>query len=215
MTDRTPKFTRDQPEARRKQLIEATARCLARFGLEGTTVRSVAKEAGVSPGLVRHHFAGMRDLVTETYRWTIKEIGAGLDEAVARAPQTPEGRMRGFIDASFSGPLLNPDLLGVWLTYWSLVRTDPEVHAIHAEVYAAYRKNLEDMLKAIAAERKLEFDTRLASLAFTALLDGLWLEYCLDSRTFTAAEATTTVHDWLDSLIAGHFKAQRGKPVAA
>src|SRR5919108_2360519 len=69
-----PKFTRDLPETRRQQLIEATARCLARDGLAGTSVRHVAAEAGVSPGLVRHHFAGMQDLIAETYRATGKQI---------------------------------------------------------------------------------------------------------------------------------------------
>jgi len=205
LTDKAPKFTRDLPEARRRQLIEATARSLARHGMEGTTVRVVAAEAGVSPGLVRHHFAGMHDLIAETYRWTGKEVDRALRASLAAADQTPEGQLRAFVDSSFAEPMLDTDLLGVWLTFWSLTRTDPEIHAIHGKVYAGYRRRLEELIRELAAERKLQLDARIASLAFTALLDGLWLEHCLDASTFTAHEAAMIAHDWVDNLIDGRF----------
>ena len=208
VTDKEPKFTRDLPESRRRQLIEATARSLARHGLDGTTVRVVAAEAGVSPGLVRHHFAGMHDLIAETYRWTGKEVEKALRAALTAAPDHPEAQLRAFVDASFSAPLLDPDLLGVWLTFWSLTRTDPEIHAIHGKVYADYRKRLQRYLSGIAEHEKLDLDVRLAALAFTALLDGLWLEHCLDPSTFTAIEACQIAHDWVDTFKAGRFMAQ-------
>jgi transcriptional repressor BetI len=207
LNDKAPKFTRDLPEVRRKQLIEATARSLARHGMEGTTVRVVAAEAGVSPGLVRHHFAGMHDLIAETYRWTGKEVDRALRASLAAAEQTPEGQLRAFVDSSFSEPMLDTDLLGVWLTFWSLTRTDPEIHAIHGKVYAGYRRRLEELIRELAIERKLKVDARIASLAFTALLDGLWLEHCLDASTFSAREAALIAHDWVDNLIAGRFLA--------
>ena len=49
-----PAFTRAEPDARRLSLIEATARVLAREGAGGASVRTIATEAGVSPGLVGH-----------------------------------------------------------------------------------------------------------------------------------------------------------------
>lgn len=207
MAEKEPKFTRDLPESRRRQLIEATARSLARYGLDGTTVRVVAKEAGVSPGLVRHHFAGMHDLIAETYRWTGKEVDKAIRAAMDAAPETAEAQLRAFVDASFSAPMLDPDLLGVWLTFWSLTRTDPEIHAIHGKVYADYRRRLQRYITGISEERKLDLDARLAALAFTAMLDGLWLEHCLDPTTFTAAEARQIAHDWVDNLKAGRFMA--------
>ncbi|MBK8159480.1 MAG: TetR family transcriptional regulator [Rhodospirillaceae bacterium] len=163
----------DLPESRRRQLIEATARSLARHGLDGTTVRVVAAEAGVSPGLVRHHFAGMHDLIAETYRWTGKEVEKALRAALSAAPNSPEGQLRAFVDASW-------------------------------------------YISGIAEERRLDLDARLAALAFTALLDGLWLEHCLDPTTFTAVEARLIAHDWVDNLKAGRFMATaRAETVSA
>jgi AcrR family transcriptional regulator len=166
-------------------------------------VRHVATEAGVSPGLVRHHFEGMRDLVAETYRATGKQIAAILDEALAAAGPSPEARLHAFIETSFRPPLLNADLLAVWLAFWSLTRTDPEIHAIHAKVYAGYRHLLETMITAIAQENRIKIETRQAALALTALLDGLWLEHCLDPKTFSGAEAAAIAHRWVEGLKKG------------
>ena len=59
MRAKTPKYRRAAPEDRRGDLVEATLRCLARDGHEGVSVRRVATEAGVSAGLVNHHFDGI------------------------------------------------------------------------------------------------------------------------------------------------------------
>lgn len=51
---------RDQ---RRAELTAAFARVLAEHGYAGATIAAVAQEAGVSPGLVHHHFASKEDLL--------------------------------------------------------------------------------------------------------------------------------------------------------
>ncbi len=182
-----PKFTRDLPEIRRQQLIEATARCLARDGLAGTSVRHVAAEAGVSPGLVRHHFEGMQDLVAETYRATGKQIAAILDEALAAAGPSAEARLHAFIETSFKPPLLDADLLAVWLAFWSLHAhrsRDPQDPCQGLCRLSAPARD--DDRRARAREHSVAIETKQASLALTALLDGLWLEHCLDPKTFSA-----------------------------
>jgi len=58
-----PAFRRSEPDARRLSLIEACARVLAREGIAGASVRTIAVEAGVSAGLVGHYFAGVDALI--------------------------------------------------------------------------------------------------------------------------------------------------------
>lgn len=43
-------------ESRRKQITEATIECLARDGWHGTTLATIAAEAGISRGLLSYHF---------------------------------------------------------------------------------------------------------------------------------------------------------------
>ena len=68
-------FTRESADARRADLIEATAAVLAEQGLAGTNVRAICAKAGVSPGLLRHYFGGIDDLVAATYQAT-SDFGA-------------------------------------------------------------------------------------------------------------------------------------------
>lgn len=60
----------------------------ARDGVAGTTIRDVAKAAGVSPGLVQHHFKTKADLertVNEHVLQIAVEASEGLEEATAEA----------------------------------------------------------------------------------------------------------------------------------
>ena len=60
----------------------------ARDGVAGTTIRDVAKTAGVSPGLVQHHYKTKADLeraVNEHVLQIAVEASEGLEEATAGA----------------------------------------------------------------------------------------------------------------------------------
>lgn len=203
--EKTRKFTRDLPEVRRRQLIEATLQCLAEFGHAGTSVRAVCARAGVSPGLVTHHFEGIDDLIAAAYAHVGELVAAALDAAMAEAGGDPLARLRAFIDASFRPPVLDSDLLAVWLAFWGLVRRDPQIHKIHAVIYGDYRRTLEALVGEIAKARDLDLDIRLSVLGFTAMMDGLWLELCLDPTSFSPAEALQIAHGWIDALVDGRL----------
>ena len=211
MADAEPRFTRDQPEVRKRKLIEATARCLAELGHAGTSVRAVAARANVSPGLVTHHFKGIDELIVATYAHVGAHMAETLNAAINRAQGGAEAKLRAFIDASFKPPVLDRDLLAVWLSFWSLVRRDPGVRKVHKRVYVDYRRRLEELIAEIARERRLNIDAHLAALGLTAMLDGLWLELCLDPTTFETADALRIAHAWVDDLVAGGFKALETK----
>ncbi len=42
-------------EERRLEILEAFGRCVARSGLEATTLEDVAREAGLQRAMIRHH----------------------------------------------------------------------------------------------------------------------------------------------------------------
>ncbi len=191
-----PSFSREAPDARRQSLIEACARCLAKLGASGTSVRAICAEAGVSPGLLRHYFAGIDALVAETYRWTGGRVRAALDAAVASAPAHPRARLLAYLTASFRPPITDPELLSTWLAFWSLTKTDARIAAVHAEIYRDYLLGLETLIDALRPG-----DHRLTAVALTALVDGLWLELSLGSAPFTGEEAALLAERWLDALL--------------
>jgi TetR/AcrR family transcriptional regulator, transcriptional repressor of bet genes len=190
-------FTREPPDERRQSLVEATARCLARHGVQGTTVRSICAEAGVSPGLLRHYFAGIDDCIAAAYRWTGDRVQAALTAAVEIAPPHSRTRLLAYLTASFAPPIADAELLSTWLAFWGLTKTDPRIAVLHAEIYRDYRADLEALISACQPG-----DHRLTAVALTALVDGLWLELSLGNAPFTAQQANTLVEKWLDTLLA-------------
>jgi len=74
----------------RQALVEAAIRVVGRAGLRGLTYRAVAAEAGVTQGLVAHHFGGRQEL-----------LRAALQEAFSRSIERsyldpPSGRLEDF-----------------------------------------------------------------------------------------------------------------------
>lgn len=189
-------FTRETADVRRQALVAATEAVLARDGVAGASVRNICAQAGVSPGLLRHYFDGVDALIAAAYEAVGQRIETALEAAVAAAGRDPKARITAYLTASFAPPVLDPQLLATWIAFWSLVKTDPAIGAIHAAGYAAYRARLEGLLADCSARQ-----TRLAAVALTAVVDGLWLELCLDATAFTPAEAVsiaeTVLAGWL------------------
>lgn len=61
----------------RSQLIEVATNAFARDGIAATSLRAVAKEAGVSPALIVHHFGSREKLIEECI---IKGLGLWVSE---------------------------------------------------------------------------------------------------------------------------------------
>lgn len=189
-------FTRESADTRRDALIAACAASLAKNGVQGTSVRVICTEAGVSPGLLRHYYDGIDALIAATYRWTGDRVQAALAEAVAAAPQTPRDRLLAYLTASFVPPIADPELLATWLAFWALTKTDAQISKLHGQIYRDYRADLETLISDCQPGNH-----RLTAVALTALVDGLWLELSLGDAPFSREEAGMLVEKWLDALL--------------
>ncbi|MDE2595274.1 MAG: TetR family transcriptional regulator C-terminal domain-containing protein [Sphingomonadales bacterium] len=195
-----PAFRRADPDARRQSLIGACARVLAREGAAGASVRTIAVEAGVSPGLIGHYFPALDDLIAATYAHVGARVEAALEAAVAAAAPEPRARLDAFVTASFAAPIADAELLATWIAFWSLVRTLPGMAAQHDGQYFAFRERLARLLHDCGLPRPR---LRHAAIAVTALVDGLWLELCLSPGCFTPDEAGAMARQFLDRLVEG------------
>ena len=193
-----PAFRRAEPDARRTSLIEACARVLAREGAAGASVRAIAVEAGVSPGLVGHYFGSVDALVAATYGHTGARVDAALEAALGAAGTGPRAQLEAFVTASFTAPIADPQLLATWVAFWSLVRSRADIAGQHDAQYSSFRARLEALLGACGLPSDQQ---RLAAIAISALVDGLWLELCLSPGSFTADDACAIARAQIDALI--------------
>ena len=205
MTTPSPKNRRAEPDERREMLVAATLRCLVRDGHAGISVRRIATEAGVSVGLLNHHFGSIDALIADTYQKIASELTTALRQEIQQAA-TPAQKMDAFLVGSFSPRVMDPQLLGVWVVFWSLIRHSEHVSQSHENSYRAYLDLLRQLLDDMAAsEGFVIHDTRLAAIGLSAMLDGLWIEWCLNPETFSPANGLHICRCWIKGLRHGAF----------
>lgn len=187
--DVTTSFRRAPDFDRRTDLIEATMDCIAELGIQGTSVRAVATKAGVSNGLIRHHFASKENLIAEAYGRTIAII-TGPPLAIAAGDGSPGEKLRRFIIASISGPVAEPRILSLWATFISQVHINDRFREIHRTQYVAYRAACRSLIQGVVEENRVRIsadELHHLSIALNAIMDGLWLEGCLSAEEIDGA----------------------------
>ncbi|WP_328477478.1 TetR/AcrR family transcriptional regulator [Actinoplanes sp. NBC_00393] len=71
---------------RTEQIMQATARCLQKNGLAGTTLERVAEESGLSRSHVRHYVGNRDDLLRKFANWLYTGCEAEFIGRIAAAP---------------------------------------------------------------------------------------------------------------------------------
>jgi betaine-aldehyde dehydrogenase len=193
---------RDSEDVRRKQLIDTTILVMAQVGFSATTLGLIAKQAGVSAGLVAHYF-GDKDGLLEA---TLRSLASRLSRAAAsrlRAAATPRERLQAVIDANLAPEEMDQHTGAVWLAFWG--------QAIHSDrllrVQRIYQRrvlsNLRHALGGLAPPAEAE---RLAVI-IAAIIDGLWL------RTTLAASWSPADADAARRIAAGFVDTQLAAPM--
>jgi AcrR family transcriptional regulator len=67
-------------QARREELLEATWRVISRTGIVGVTIREIAREAGVSTGILAHYFESKEDLLASALRLSHRRVYDRIEE---------------------------------------------------------------------------------------------------------------------------------------
>lgn len=197
-------FKRSTPDERSRQLGEAVLRCILKKGTAGVSARQIAAEAGVTQGLINHHFGEIGELVAYAFDMMSDGIlDRILAETEAAAPDAA-ARLDAYIEASFSPAIFDQDVLRVWVVFWGLILHSPRMSASQKDEYRSFVTAVERLLADLAAAEGFSIrDTRLAAISLTALLDGLWLAWGLNPNAFSPADGVALCRNWVEGLRRG------------
>lgn len=97
-------------DERRSDIVRALSEVLARHGLGGATIVRIAHEAGVSPGLIHHHFEDKDAMVLALFDHLVASF-----RARARPSGPSEGALEAYADAAVGlGPRAQVKEARVW-----------------------------------------------------------------------------------------------------
>lgn len=191
------------PAGDRRALLEDAARaCMARGGIREFTVDKIVAEAGVSRGLITHHFGSMDGLLVAVYSRMYGEWIAAIS-----APRPGISRLEALVEALVSPALFSREVLNIWLTLWGEIANNPVLRAEHRARYSEYRETIAAALREAAPPGSgMDIDT--VASAFICLVDGLGVQRCVEPDLLPEAVARATC--W--ALLSPHL-APQARPV--
>lgn len=162
-------------DVRRFQLIDATIAVLASKGYAALTLADVAKQAGLSSGIVSFHFNSKDGLLAAVLTALAAEYHHHWAERSRAAGPSPSARLKAMLLADFDTSVFTPEKLAAWIAFWGEAQGRP----VHDEICAVYdverRRVLESLCQQLIADGGYQVDTHLTVRTLQALCDGLWL----------------------------------------
>lgn len=161
---------------RRSLLIAATWATMADEGIEAATVREIARRAGVTPGLIRHHFGSKDDLLREACDALMAHINNRIESAVSSAGIEPGDRLAVFIAASLRPTMTEADSARLWCGYMHLVCADPVLLTRHQQSSHESLACLQGLIADLAQEMPAEMKAKRLdqdSTACAAIIAGM------------------------------------------
>ncbi len=180
-------YMRASETVRREALIAAALDLVAEGGMKAATVRAIAARAGVTPGLIRHYFVTNDALLRAAYAAMMARMLGLSEAAIARAPQDPQARLASCIVTWLRPPVMEPQMLLVYAGFMPLIRADGAMRDAHGLTYRGFRGLVETLIRALPDRRAGE-DARALAIACNAVMDGLWLEGCLQPEAWAEGE---------------------------
>ena len=129
------------------------------------------------------------------------QIAAATRRRAENSGWPPETSLCALVRSNFSPDYFSRDNLLVWLSMWGEIAVNPKLGAAHRELYEAYRTELAEEIAAVAAPRRKTIDAPALARNFIALVDGLWLEWCLDETIVTPETAEGAAFEMLEAQI--------------
>ena len=183
---RSPRLNAQMRAASRARILKAALRLFARHGYAATSIRMIAKAAGISVGLLYNYFPAKTSVLTALFEESMRDVQASF--AYAEEAKTARERIERLVRGAFTILNSNRD-------FWQLsygVRMQPAVvaglgkrlHAWTATIQATLARYLKD---AGSTQPKLD-----AAMLF-ALIDGVSQHYVLDPQRYPLDAVTDRI----------------------
>ncbi len=177
-----PKVSEAYLEARRQQVLDAAFACFGRKGFHATTMQDIAREAGVSYGVVYHYFRSKEDVIEASWL-TSQEARAARYQMAQQKGTVPEAlaELLDIYMRRLEQPESSPEMrLRIQLFGEALL--NPRIGENLRRVWDGVMEILEDIIGRGQERGEINpnLDTRAVARLYTAIHDGVMLQKTVD-----------------------------------
>lgn len=169
------------PDQKTRQILDAATAVLTQQGYAATTITQIAKEAGVSRGLLHYYFASKEDILVHIVRDSATKT-ATLVSAVFAQAESADSLVRALLMSLRHLDTLAPELFNLFFECWAVARQSPAVADELRVVFDQFRAAFQDGLATAQTRGIIAPTLPLNGLAalLTGLFDGLALQLLTD-----------------------------------
>ncbi|CAM4134528.1 TetR/AcrR family transcriptional regulator [Lederbergia lenta] len=160
-------------EKRKIQIAEATWRVILERGMEGATVRNIAKEADLSSGALRHYFSTQDELLMYAMN-LVKENATARIEKIAQQNFPPKELVLKILMEIIPTNKETLAEMEVWFAFIAHFMHDKSVFEVHHDGILQGLQKLIELLEHFQLLKK-ELNKELEIEKLYALVDGLAL----------------------------------------
>ena len=176
-------------DARRDQMLMASAHLIAERGFSDTRIADVAERVGASPALVIYYFGTKDSLLTEALRWSERSFYAAVEEMLLETPSL-RARIENLVEACLPESKDVPDDWGLWFDLWAQAFRHPGVKKDRSQLDQQWRDLIGRVVGAgVEAGEIAALDIEGFTVMWAALLDGLVVQVALEDPVVDVALA--------------------------
>jgi AcrR family transcriptional regulator len=202
--DRETKQTK--AEAKRAYLIEQAARCLAEKGYAHVSLRDIARESGVSLGILHYYFASKEELLLAVIQSYKDRFIVELEQALLKQPIF--GWMDRFIAVLRDALIRDRDTHRLWYDFQVQAMYLPPFRAEVTKIRSRMLELIDRVILRLQAEEKIAevpYHRDLLVSVLYSLIDGLFFQALLSENDQTE-EAIARLEQGLPAVLAPFLK---------
>lgn len=166
----TSRTRRMDPVERRAEIVAAASLIAVGEGLEAVTAKRVAKEVGVTPGLIGHYFSVADDLVAAAFGHAAAAERVLIFEAASHAVTASDAMKR--LIAVYLDPGRDPVSL-LWLDAWQASRRRPALlNEVVRQMEADTSRLAKLIQRGIGSGQFVAVNATSTALRIMSLIDG-------------------------------------------
>ena len=186
---------------RRSQLTRAAYKVVGQKGYYDFTIKDIAREAGLSTGLIHYYFKNKEDLLLNL----LKEMNADLKYYLNKALTVlsdPRDKLLTFCDQAFDLVDREKAYFYVLIDFWAQINRNKRIRQANIKLFQSYRDEIAAILKEGAAKGVfLVVDVKLTSVIIISLIQGTIIQHVIDNGAFDYREYTGRIKEQILSIV--------------
>lgn len=187
----------DLATRRRAEILCGSIRVIARDGVVAAKMKDIARESGVSLGLIQHYFDTREKLIDAAFGAMMQVISRETARATGSVAD-PLQFIYETIRLHVFGTVAFPERWGFWSELWAASGRSDHLRGVATQIYGLWARPLEAALQSLKDQGRLPAgtDPERLTTGILALMDGLAVRTIAEPELVSPQLMLQLLNDW-------------------